>query len=550
MAAYPARRDDPQLLQRYQQWTDQTSPDVRRLQQRFHTGVIEQDTHWQALSAFIGPWPQPRDEELQARVMLALEVLNQLGPAWQHQFANTHVSFPENILMTYWQESAWGLLTRPDLDITAYPVVGSTLQANNPQREPNWTGLYYDESAEHWVITYQRPIDFEGRHLITPSHDVYVDDVMKILVSEATPAVDYLVFNQQQQLVAGPKRYQENNEYIGIIEVDKPGLDELASLYQQVRSTDPDDLLRQRFLQSDDGQSLLVVTFVEGPDWYHVTRFPLAMIRAQAVSASLWVAGLGAALLLTVLLVVWLFVRYRISQPLQQLQFAAKAVSHGDYQTIVNGQIPLPLLVDNEIGLLARTLRDLSAHISIEQETLECEVAKRTQELQLANEKLAQMAHLDGLTGLFNRRAMDRDIEALCQQQPAHAVAFLLADVGRFKGYNDNYGHEAGDSALQAIAESLVATIEAGRVYRYGGEELAILVPIHSIAQVHQLADQARAAVMALQLRHQHSETGVLTISFGVTLYSIGDEPSDLLRRADKALYQAKASGRNRVVSN
>lgn len=550
LAAYPGRRDDPQLVERYQLWTDETSPGVRRLQQRFHSGAQEQGTYWQALSAFIGPWPQPRDTELQARIMLALEILNRLGPAWQHEFANTHVSFPENILMTYWQESAWGLLARADLDITAYAVVGSTLQVNNPEREPNWTGLYFDESAGHWVITYQRPVDFQGRHLITPSHDVYVDDVMNVLVSDSTPAVEYFIFNQQKQLVAGPKRYQENNEFIGIIEVDKAGLDDLAALYQQVASNAPNDVWTQRFLESHDGQSLLVITFVEGPDWYHVTRYPLAMIRAQAIAASLWVAGLGAALLLTVLLVVWLFVRNRIRQPLQQLQSAANAVSLGQYHTIVNGDIALPLQVDNEIGLLARTLRDLSKHISIEQEALEREVAKRTEELQHANEKLAQMAHLDGLTGLFNRRALDRDIDALCQQQPTHAVAFLLADVDHFKGYNDHYGHEAGDSALQGIADSLVRSVEAGRVYRYGGEELAILVPTHTIEQAHELADQARVAVADLQLPHPLSAVGVLTISFGVTLYSPGDEPADLLRRADKALYQAKAGGRNRVVTN
>lgn len=550
VSAYAARQSDPQLLQRYQQWTDETSPGVRRLQQRFHTGVTLDNVYWQALSAFIGPWSQPRDEELQARIMLALELLNQLGPAWQHRFANTHVTMPENVLLNYWPESAWGLLARADLDITAYAVVGSTLQANNPQRIPNWTGLYFDESAGHWVITYQRPVDYQGRHLITPSHDVYVDDVMNALVSDSTPAVEYYIFNQQSQLVAGPQRYQENNEYIGIIDVNKPGLEPLAALYQQIRDNPPQASGPQQFLQSSDGESLLVVTFVAGPDWYHVTRYPLAMIRTEAMTASLSIAGLGAALLLAVLLVVWLFVRHRISRPLQQLQHAAEAVSRGHYQTIASGDIRLPVAVNNEIGLLARTLRDMSQHISIEQETLEREVTKRTEQLQQANEKLAQMAHLDGLTGLFNRRALDRDIDALCTQQPSHAVALLLGDVDHFKGYNDNYGHEAGDIALQAIASCLVQSIEAGRVYRYGGEELAVLVPTHALEQARQLAEQARLAVADLNLQHQHSEFGCLTISFGVTLYSIGDEPTDLLRRADKALYQAKASGRNRVVSN
>ena len=252
---------------------------------------------------------------------------------------------------------------------------------------------------------------------------------------------------------------------------------------------------------------------------------------------------------LTVLLVVWLFIRGRISGPLSQLQRAAEAVSGSQYQAIVNGELSLPVAAENEIGMLARTIRAMSQHISIEQETLEREVAKRTEQLQQANEKLAQMAHLDGLTGLFNRRALDRDIEALCEQKPAHVVACLLADVDHFKGYNDNYGHEAGDLALQRIAECLVRSLEAGRVYRYGGEELAILVPTHNLALAHKLADKARQAVADLKLNHSDSTIGVLTISLGVTLYSVGDEPADLLRRADRALYQAKASGRNCVVS-
>lgn len=547
---YPSRVTDPEYLTRYQQWTDETSPGVRRLQSRFHQGTRIGEQQWQAISGFIGPWPQPRDAELQARIMIALELLNQLGPAWEHQYANTHVTFPENVLLNYWRESAWGLLARADLDITAYAVVASTLQQNNPARLPNWTGLYFDESARSWVITYQRPVDWQGKHLITPSHDVYLADVIATMLAPAHQEAEYYLFNQQQQLVAGPLRYTENNEYIGLIDVNKPGLQELAQIYREVMQNAPNSRQPQQFFTSPAGDQLLVATWVEGPDWWHVTAYPQAQIRAHALQASLWVAGLGAGLLVMVLVLVWLFVRQHISVPLQQLHQASTAIASGHYQAVSGGELPLPLQQHNEIGALAKTLVNMASRISGEQEMLEREVSRRTAELQVLNDKLARMAHLDGLTGLFNRRALDGDIEALCQQAPSHAVALLLMDVDHFKHYNDRYGHEQGDQALQAMAQALVASLDAGRVYRYGGEELAVLIPAYDYQHALQLGEQARQAVTDLQLEHLDSACLVLTISVGVTLYSVGDQPADLLRRADKALYQAKAAGRHCVIGN
>lgn len=96
------------------------------------------------LSAFLGKRDVALDDELKSRVIAAQYTLNELGPAWQNEVSNSHFSMPENILLMYSTESPWGLLADKDLVMTDYSVVRSTLQVNNPERKPNWTGLYYD----------------------------------------------------------------------------------------------------------------------------------------------------------------------------------------------------------------------------------------------------------------------------------------------------------------------------------------------------------------------------------------------------------------------
>jgi diguanylate cyclase (GGDEF)-like protein len=176
---------------------------------------------------------------------------------------------------------------------------------------------------------------------------------------------------------------------------------------------------------------------------------------------------------------------------------------------------------------------------------LEKSVAERTKELADANRRLDMMAHIDGLTGIPNRRRLDEYLPVVWQNAQAQSkpISILIIDVDNFKQYNDTHGHLAGDELLRTLAERLLPCLRRTEdlLARYGGEEFMVILPG---------ADRAVAALTAENMRAliETSSIGV-TISVGVsvTLANSGHTMSDQIRKADEALYMAKKLGRNRV---
>jgi diguanylate cyclase (GGDEF)-like protein len=188
------------------------------------------------------------------------------------------------------------------------------------------------------------------------------------------------------------------------------------------------------------------------------------------------------------------------------------------------------------------------------QRELERTIAERTADLHAANVRLEQLAREDGLTGLLNRRAFDETLDAECRRavRLKTPMALMLLDIDGFKAYNDRHGHQAGDSCLKAVADILQqAHRRAGEVVaRYGGEELAVIVPGVSRDRLQTMADHARQAVESLAIPHGDVNAGpVVTVSVGVASHPGGDglSPDSLVAAADRALYEAKSAGRNRA---
>lgn len=171
-----------------------------------------------------------------------------------------------------------------------------------------------------------------------------------------------------------------------------------------------------------------------------------------------------------------------------------------------------------------------------------------------AEEELARLATRDGLTGLFNRRRFDETLQVEWQRarRDRTPLSVVMADVDHFKLFNDTYGHQAGDACLRQVAEALQSQVRrsADLVARYGGEEFVILLPSTPREGGLIVAEAARAAVAALGIPHARSTAGpVVTLSLGcATRWPGADEPpTGLVERADRALYEAKRAGRNRV---
>jgi diguanylate cyclase (GGDEF)-like protein len=186
--------------------------------------------------------------------------------------------------------------------------------------------------------------------------------------------------------------------------------------------------------------------------------------------------------------------------------------------------------------------------------SLHHQLAEKTRELERANHALAESARRDPLTGLGNRLQLREDLYRLQRWLDRYGRSFgvALCDVDRFKLYNDRYGHVAGDEVLQAVSTSVADTIRSGDMaYRYGGEELLIIMPEQSAETSVIAMERVREAVEHLAIEHVSNRPhGVVTISVGLVAIGQGEQlPWEVvLNRADMALYRAKAEGRNRVA--
>ncbi len=172
-----------------------------------------------------------------------------------------------------------------------------------------------------------------------------------------------------------------------------------------------------------------------------------------------------------------------------------------------------------------------------------------------SSEQLRALALLDGLTEVGNRRLFDRqlEIEIRRARRVGVPVALLLIDVDHFKAFNDAFGHQQGDDCLRAVAKTIAALVRrpGDLTARYGGEEFAVLLPEIDLGGAVELAEVLRLGVRTLGFKHA-TGFGVLTISIGVAAVlprqpeATGDA---LVHAADRALYEAKAAGRDRVHS-
>lgn len=283
--------------------------------------------------------------------------------------------------------------------------------------------------------------------------------------------------------------------------------------------------------------------------WRVVVRQPAdtALQPSKRLRNQLLVLGFIAAIVFAVL--AYRFA-VRISRPVEQLAEAVHSIEKGERDPVYPGGSQMW-----EIERLSQSIQSMTGMLLQQEQSLkrlnaslEAQVIERTAELSAANLELAKQASRDGLTGIFNRQHFDeRLLECFrtCQRN-GRGFALLLIDVDHFKRVNDTYGHLAGDEVLRQVARLLMQTVRSNDfVARYGGEEFVILLPeTTNVDEAQVVAEKIGQAVAATTF----AEAGTLTVSLGLSVADASDASSqEIVERADQALYEAKAQGRNRV---
>ncbi|MDF2153483.1 diguanylate cyclase [Vibrio sp. CAU 1672] len=297
-----------------------------------------------------------------------------------------------------------------------------------------------------------------------------------------------------------------------------------------------------------DGESYLYqirpITFGYDKTWIIGVIIPEAHHIELLDEYTYSMAWITLVLFIGIALVGSLVARY-IGLPIQQLNVAA---NNSKLESIQN--LPQPISRISEVNSLASGLQSMADDLSDVMHNLEQKVAQRTSDLQEENEGLLEQSHTDELTGLYNRRGFNQVFrQALeCAQRHHKSVTFVLCDIDHFKRVNNNYGHNLGDRALAFVADNLKSHVRAEDIVaRYGGEEFAL---------VFVGAEQAQVLARLEKIRHSFAPNPVfgsyhITMSFGVSHLTSVSAVSDktLINESDKKLYQAKSSGRDKIIS-
>lgn len=206
-------------------------------------------------------------------------------------------------------------------------------------------------------------------------------------------------------------------------------------------------------------------------------------------------------------------------------------------------------------------IQDILQEIILETQALVATTQAMQLQLNEANAEMAQLrseltqvreiAITDSLTGLLNRRAFDQKLNEIVQNRSDHSIYLALLDIDHFKRINDNYGHIVGDHVIRFVGSLMKKhAFSHHHIARYGGEELAIIMPNTTQKEAIQVAENIRIEMEKSRLKRKSDNTplGTITLSIGIAELKTEDDPESFVRRADKALYTAKEKGRNQVV--
>lgn len=410
-----------------------------------------------------------------------------------------------------------------------------------------------------------------GTLLIQAHKDTYVEEAelraRTFLAVLAVETTGYLASNQIEVLDGVLSTLMERNmelldiQFVAVVDPDGHVVGHTEQWRYGALADDPFSVEA-----GDARQSLVRVTTRNGKDTLMVSEPVVSSVPGQrGIRWGTAIAGIGLdrvqsnlsdlifkAMATTLLVIVLtamlaaLFLSRHVVRPVKSLTTAASGFAAGDLSTRAKATSR------DELAELSLTFNNMAEHIQANTVRLEDEVRERNRELESVNERLKELATTDGLTGLYNFRHFEDvlQMEIRRSQRIPVPLSLLMIDVDHFKQFNDEHGHPEGDKVLRILATLIRERVRATDIpCRYGGEEFTVILPGTSRTDASMLAEILRDRVEKHPFAGEEDQPkGRLTISIGVATFP--DQAVDeieLVREADKAMYEAKKAGRNRV---
>lgn len=291
------------------------------------------------------------------------------------------------------------------------------------------------------------------------------------------------------------------------------------------------------YVDNDGVEMVGTLTRLDRMEWAVITHLPSSEAFAQVARLRNSTLVL-VSMLLTVVGAIAYFVGLFIVRPLGRLAEGAAAVAGGDLS------VDLPVTGRDEVGYLTEVFNGMVAQLRAGREQL----AEANAVLRDQNAELEQLSMTDALTELFNRRYLMKEFDKEVSRAGRHerTLGVLMIDVDRFKQYNDTYGHLAGDTVLSGMGRVIKDAVREPDIpARFGGEEFIVLLPDCDLQGAIDAAERIRT-----RLAEEVFEGRKITVSIGAAEFPThGESPKAVIGSADAALYEAKDSGRDRVVA-
>jgi C4-dicarboxylate-specific signal transduction histidine kinase len=387
------------------------------------------------------------DAEFRTRVLAAYDVITSYGPAFHVRFQSTYVVLPEGAIIEYWPEApTWSQDIEPGFRLTEAEYFAISQPENNPRRQTAWTGVFEDAVSKTWMVSVSTPLDLDGRHVATVSHDVLLNELMTRTINDHLPGAYNVLFRDDGQLIAHPELKQDGtaDSYNIVSGAEQPDVAarrlgsgenaaHLRTLFERVKQREPG----QTVLELPKSDEYVAVTRLLGTGWNLATVLPERVVSQPAFLAARYVLLLGVLSLLMELVIMYWVLKGQITRPLLAFTQATDKVAEGDFK------VQLDTSRDDELGQLARAFQLMTHEVQKREEALrqaneglEQRVEERTRELKEVHQQLVQTARHAGMAEiatnvLHNVGNVLNSVYTSAQVAKERVVALRLEQVKR-----------------------------------------------------------------------------------------------------------------------